>query len=144
MHGQSIGRDRLTRWTWLAVAALTIVVLLTTAGSVAAASKERVGDRISLLAPVETYPAGTAFHIWHGFVFEDSDIGYGRYEFALAVDGIPRAANFFDVEVLDRGTVSKVWVFNFPAGLTGIHTFEGQWITPNGTGTISVTVAFTP
>ncbi len=144
MKRQGTSQARLPRWARLIFAALTVVVLLTSAGGAFAASKERVGDRISLLAPPPTYPAATAFHIWHGFVFEEGDKALGRYAFVLDVDGVERAADFFDVTLLDRRLISKVWVFNFPNGLTGIHTFAGHWITPAGTDTISVTVDFTP
>jgi len=144
MKRPRIGGGRLPRWARLTVAALSIVLLLTSTGGALAATKERVGDRISLFVPPATFAAGTAFHIWHGFVFEDFDHGYGRYEFSLDVDGVERAADFTEVSVFDRGTVSKVWVFNFPAGLTGTHTFDGHWITPYSEDDISVTVAFTP
>jgi hypothetical protein len=137
-------RGHLPVWARLAVGALTVALLLTAVGGAAAMSKVRVGDRISLLAPPATYPAGTAFHIWHGFVFQDGDVGYGRYRFELDVDGVERVSDFFDVFAFDRGTVAKVWVFNFPAGLTGTHTFEGLWITPKGPSSVSVTIDFTP
>jgi hypothetical protein len=137
-------RGRLPRWARLTVAAITIVLLLTSVGGAVAASKERVGERISLFAPPDTFPAGTAFHLWHGFVFEDFDRGYGRYQFRLDVDGVERAADFFEMDVFDRGTISKVWVFNFPAGLTGTHTFEGHWITPYSEDSVTATVDFTP
>jgi hypothetical protein len=144
MKRQGTGGARLPRWARLTVASFTIVLLLTSAGGTVAASKERVGDRISLLAPPATYPAATAFHIWHGFAIEEDDKSLGRYAFVLDVDGVERAADFFEVTLLDRRLISKVWVFNFPNGLTGSHTFVGHWITPAGTDTISVTVDFTP
>jgi len=127
----------------LIVAAFTLVLILSSVGGAVAASRDRVGERISLFNPPATYPADTAFHIWHGFLFEPSDTGYGRFEFKLEVDGAERAADFFTVEVLDRRTVSKVWTFNFPDGMTGTHTFTGHWITPDGEDTISVSVDFT-
>jgi hypothetical protein len=144
MKRQVTAGARLPRWARLIVASFTIVLLLTSAGGAVATSKVRVGDRISLLAPPATYQAATAFHIWHGFVFEDSDRSRGRYAFVLDVDGVERAADFFEVTTVDRRLISKVWVFNFPNGLTGSHTFEGHWITPSGTDTVSVTVDFTP
>jgi hypothetical protein len=144
MKRQVTARARLPRWAQLTVASLTIVLLLTSAGGAVAVSKVRVGDRISLFTPPTTYPAATAFHIWHGFVFEDSDKSRGRYEFVLDVDGVERAADFFEVTTVDRRLISKVWVFNFPNGLTGLHTFEGHWITPGGTDSLSMTVDFTP
>jgi hypothetical protein len=144
MKRQVTAGARLPRWARLIVASFTIVLLLTSAGGAVAVSKVRVGDRISLLTPPTTYPAATAFHIWHGFVVEDTDKSLGRYAFVLDVDGVQRAADFFEVTLLDRHLISKVWVFNFPNGLTGVHTFDGHWITPAGTDTISVTVDFTP
>jgi hypothetical protein len=131
-------------WARLVVAALTMALLLAGVSSVAAAGRERVGDRISLFDPLTTYPADTAFHIWHGFIFEQGvDRGYGRNEFQLDVDGVTTTADFTDVDVLDPRVVSRVWVFNFPEGLTGTHTFTGHWMTPDGEDIITVTVDFT-
>jgi hypothetical protein len=131
-------------WARLVVAALTITLLLAGVSSVAAAGRERVGDRISLFDPPTTYPADTAFHIWHGFIFEQGvDRGYGRNEFQLDVDGVATTADFTEVDVLDPRVVSRVWVFNFPEGLSGTHTFTGHWITPDGEDIITVTVEFT-
>lgn len=131
-------------WARLVVAALTMALLLAGVSSVAAAGRERVGDRISLFDPPTTYPADTAFHIWHGFIFEQGvDRGYGRNEFQLDVDGVTTTADFTDVDVLDPRVVSRVWVFNFPEGLTGTHTFTGYWMTPDGEDIITVTVDFT-
>jgi hypothetical protein len=137
-------RARLPSWARLAVAAVTIALLLASVTCAAAASRERVGDRISLFDPPTTYPADTAFHIWHGFAFHRStERGYGRYEFQLDVDGVATAADFIDVDVLEPGVVSRVWVFNFPDGLSGTHTFTGHWVTPDGEDIITVTVDFT-
>lgn len=137
-------RGRLPSWARLAVAAVTIALLLTSVSAAAAAGRERTGDRISLFEPPASYPADTAFHIWHGFIFERGvDRGYGRYEFQLYVDGVATAADFTDVDVLGPGVVSRVWVFNFPDGLSGTHTFTGHWMTPYGEDVITVTVDFT-
>ena len=127
-------RGRLPSRARLAVALVTIALLLTRVTGAAAASKERVGDRISLLDPPATYPADTAFHIWHGFVFQQGiDRGYGRYEFQLDVDGVARAADFTEVTMVEPTLVSKVWVFNFPDGLSGTHIFTGHWSRPMAT-----------
>jgi hypothetical protein len=53
------------------------------------------------------------------------------------------AADFTDVDVLAPGAVSRVWVFSFPDGLSGIHTFTGHWDTPDGEDILTVTVDFT-
>ena len=138
-------RVRRPRWVPLAVGALAIALLLTSATSAAAAQRERIGDRISLFDPPSAYPADTAFHLWHGFVFElaNGDRAVGRSEFHLDLDGAPVAADFVDVDVLEARAVSRVWVFNFPDGLSGIHTFTGHWITRDGEDTIEVTIDFT-
>jgi hypothetical protein len=136
-------RDRLPSWARLAVAVVTIALLLASVTSASAASRERVGDRISLFEPPATYAADTAFHIWHGFAFQrETERGYGRYEFQLEVDGVATAADFIDVDVLAPGVVSRVWVFNFPDGLSGTHTFTGRWVTPDGDEIVTVTVDF--
>jgi len=140
----SKAKGRLSSWTRLAVAAVTIALLLASVTSAAAVGRERVGDRISLFEPPTTYPADTAFHLWHGFIFEQGvDRGYGRFEFQLEVDGVSTAADFTEVTVLDPAVISRVWVFNFPDGLSGTHTFTGHWVTPDGEDTIEVTVDFT-
>ena len=103
-------RGRLPSWARLALAVVTASLLLSSVSGAAAASRERVGDRISLIDPPTTYPADTAFHIWHGFVFQrETERGYGRYEFQLDVDGIATAADFIDVDVLAPGAVSRWW-----------------------------------
>jgi hypothetical protein len=45
--------------------------------------------------------------------------------------------------VLAPTVVSRVWVFNFPDGLSGTHTFTGHWVTPFGDDEVTVTVDFT-
>jgi len=137
-------RGRLPSWARLAIAAVTMALLLASVSGTAASSRERVGDRISLFDAPTSYPANTAFHIWHGFIFQrDLDRGYGRYQFQLEVDGVATVADFTDVDVLEPGAVSRVWVFNFPDGLSGTHTFTGHWVTPGGEDTITITVDFT-
>jgi len=137
-------RGRLPSWARLAIVVVTVALLLASVSGAAAASRERVGDRISLLDPPTTYPADTAFHIWQGFGFERGiDRGYGRYAFQLEVDGVAMAADFTEVTMLAPTVVSRVWVFNFPDGLSGIHTFTGHWITPDGEDVLDVTVDFT-
>ena len=138
-------RGRLPSWARLAVVGVTIALLLASVTGAAAASRERVGERIYLLEPPTTYSADTAFNIWHGFGFERGiDRGYGRYEFQLDVDGVATAADFTEVTVLAPTVVSRVWVFNFPDGLSvGTHTFTGHWVTPGGEDVLDVTVDFT-
>lgn len=139
-------RGQLPGWARLAIAAVTVALLLASVSGAAAAARERVGDRIYLLDPPTEYPADTAFHIWHGFGFElGIDRGYGRYEFRLDVDGEARAADFIEASSLAPTVVSRVWVFNFPDGLSaGQHTFTAHWVYPDGgEDVLETTVDFT-
>jgi hypothetical protein len=105
-----------------------------------AADQEPVGPRINvLLGTPASYPAGEPFHIEHGWGItpDDPPAVAGVYSFSLDVDGVPRPADLvirtttstptsgFDVPILNRG-----WVFNFPDGMTGTHTFTGHWFVP--------------
>lgn len=91
------------------------------------------GDRLGLFFSGSLeFPANTAFHIRHGFVQEQ---GYplGRYDFRLKVDGVSLKETYVDRTVVDdpAGPIfDLLWVFNFPAGMSGVHTFAAEWIIP--------------
>jgi len=112
--------------------AMTLILGIGLAPTMAANKHEPAGDRISLLDGDQSFPANTAFHINHGFCVESSDTPktIGRLRFDLDVDGVPQGANFFDIERADGCTVVKFWYFNFPAGMTGTHVFTGHWYAP--------------
>jgi hypothetical protein len=131
-----------TRRLRVPVAAAMLFALALVAGPAAAASKEPVGPHISVfLGTPTTFPAGEPFHISHGWGIGATEppAQAGIFGFRLDVDGIPRDADFvvrstdappkteFDAPVLNRG-----WVFNFPDGMSGTHTFTGHWIAPCG------------
>jgi hypothetical protein len=121
------------------LAALSLLLLPVAA---TATQREPVGQRINVLVGFpNTFPAGASFHIGHGWGIGATDLPEqaGIYSFRLDVDGVPRDEDFvlrtadppaetgFPYPLLNRG-----WLFNFPAGLTGMHTFTGHWITPCG------------
>jgi hypothetical protein len=125
-----------------ALAALSISLLGTSA---AAATKEEIGPRINVLTGTPTtFPAGVPFHVHHGFgwgvgIETFTPPAGGVYSFALDVDGVPRAEDFVIRETfpppatgLDFDLQARTWVFNFPAGMTGAHTFTGHWFQPCG------------
>jgi hypothetical protein len=101
---------------------------------VAAASKQPTGNRINLFAGDQPYPASTAFHIRDGWLFLDPTTidAIGKYTFTLDVDGTPRSADFKTSETGSDGSLLKLWWFNFPAGMTGTHTFVGHFLGPCG------------
>lgn len=120
------------------VLVLILVLVLVVVLPVSAARPVPVGDRINVLAgtPLD-YPADTAFHIKHGWMFGPGDevTGYplGKFDFQLEVDGVMQEDDFL-LRENDRSTrpISRtlLWVHNFPDGMTGTHTFTGTWLAP--------------
>lgn len=113
---------------------LGLIAVLLMAVPASAKSKEPVGVQINLLTGSPTsVPAGDAFHLSHGWSVLIPDEGpVGAYNFRLEVDGVPVEADFA-LRESSRGrptTVTVRWVFNFPAGMTGTHTFTGHWDGP--------------
>jgi hypothetical protein len=95
-------------------------------------SKEPVGYRISLFLGAPDFPPNTPFHISHGFVQSSDDDAIGIYDFELEVDGVLRKEDFKDfwAESGEPDTLQRRWVYNFPDGMTGTHTFTGHWFGP--------------
>jgi len=92
-----------------------------------------VGDRISVFDGGEIeFPAETPFHIMHGFQLSSDDRALGIYDFELDVDGIPQKEDFkiFWKDDSNQNSFRKLWVYNFPDGMTGIHEFTGHWFAP--------------
>jgi len=82
----------------------------------------------------QDYPADTAFHIRHGWLlFPTWGDQPGEFTFALKVDGSAVAPTYIDrwTEVTEWGPVLyRDWVYNYPDGMTGVHTFVATWIAP--------------
>ena len=68
--------------------AMTLILGLTIGPTMAANKHVPAGDRISLFDGDQSYPASTAFHVNHGFCFENGVIEHalGRNSFALDID----------------------------------------------------------
>jgi hypothetical protein len=122
------------------LAAAAVIALAGVAASSAAGDVPRMGDqRVGLIACANGVPggcddltlvAGEAFHVAHGFVGEPwKDLVNPLHRFELTVDG-KRAHGAID---LDRATGEKWYVFNFPRGMTGTHSFTGCWYGTDGT-----------
>ena len=67
-----------------------------------------------------TFAAGAPFHIAHGWMPEDAQEPLTRFE--LALDGTRLEP---EIASDDEGTH---YIFPFPEGLTGTHTFLGVWV----------------
>jgi hypothetical protein len=77
-----------------------------------------------------TLAASQALFVAHGFSGEPKDdILNPLHRFELTVDGV-EMHGAVDVE-LDV-EVSKTYVFNFPRGMEGTHTFTGCWYAVDG------------
>ena len=110
------------------------IMLLMSVNPVAAYNQsiQPVGDRIDLSAGDQTYPADTAFFIADSFYWETGFQNYpGRFDIKLEVDN--RFVNEDSVQHFvmrgdDYNTVIIAWLFNFPDGMEGEHTFECHYI----------------
>ena len=103
------------------------------AGAAGAASRQPVGEQINLLlASVTTFPAGQPFHIRHGHSLWSDMPAIGVYDFKLQVDGTYVREEYVSLAVTSGNpdALVKTWVFNFPQGMSGTHTFIGHWIGP--------------
>jgi hypothetical protein len=117
----------------LLVTVLVLVALLATVTPVAADARGPVGEKISLYygGSLE-FPAGAPFYIQHGWVQPSTDDAIGVFDFKLDVDGVFVQEDFkkFSAESGDPDLLVRFWVYNFPAGMTGTHTFTGHWLAP--------------
>jgi hypothetical protein len=113
---------------------LLCAALLLVAAPLAAEAPSEVGERINVLfGTPDTFPAGEPFHIWHGWDFPVEDWPPGHFDFQLEMDGVVQSEDhFFVFPILWQGSMwqLRVWLYNFPDGMTGTHTFTGHWIAP--------------
>lgn len=114
------------------VSIFIIVGLLGMATPASAAQKVRVGTHISLLTGPTTFTAGAPFHFVHGWGTDASVDGIGIYDFEFEVDGTLREEDFVERSVMSGNPdlLFRLWVYNFPNGMTGTHTFTGHWFGP--------------
>ncbi|HNR02016.1 MAG TPA: hypothetical protein PKK59_05740 [Anaerolineaceae bacterium] len=113
-------------------AILLVLAFLICLTSIAASSKVRTGEQITMwISHSETFPAGEPFYIAHGW---ENPVGKmtGLYDFTLSIDGVPIAEDYNENSVIvEPGNpppwLRKIWVFNFPEGMTGHHTFIAEW-----------------
>lgn len=105
--------------------------------SIAAGDVPRMGDqRVGLFACGFSPPcddvsltANEAFHVAHGFTGEaKADILNPQHRFELSIDGVQQHGAID----LDPGGEAKVYVFNFPQGMSGSHAFTGCWYATDG------------
>lgn len=116
----------------LVIILMLVVILSLTTPAAASEKHAPVGERINFYTELTTYPAGQPFHIRHGWVQTSEDGAIGIFDFQLEVDDV-YTNNFyqdFSVNSGDPDTLWRIWVYNFPDGMTGTHTFTGHWFAP--------------
>ncbi len=111
---------------------LVIVALLALTMPVAADRNEPVGEQIRVRDTTIEFPAGTAFNIRHGWLQPSTDEAIGVFDFKLDLDGFPQPESYmgFSASSGDPDMLTRLWVYNFPAGMEGTHTFTGHWFAP--------------
>ena len=117
----------------LFVSILILVALLATATPAVADARAPVGDKIGLYySGSKEFPAGAPFYIQHGWIQSSEDEAIGAFDFKLEVDGVYVKENFktFSAVSGDPDQLVRLWLYNFPEGMTGTHTFIGHWIAP--------------
>jgi hypothetical protein len=111
---------------------IVLIAALLLAIPVAAAPRAPTGTRIDILAGGPTsLPAGDPFHLRHGWLLEiPGDGPRGLYDFALEVDGVLIEPDFSTTSSDASGNLIWLNVYNFPAGMSGTHSFTGHWYGP--------------
>ena len=111
---------------------LTLVLIAVVAMPAGATSKEPVGAKISLFSGSPTFAAGAPFHISDGWQVSSNTDAVGKFDITLEVDGTLRKHDFVIREVTSGNPdlLARFWVFNFPSGLSGTHTFVGRFLGP--------------
>lgn len=111
---------------------LIIAALLMLASPVAAAEKGPAGERINLYFGSTEFPAGAPFYIQHGWVQPSTDEAIGVFDFKLDVDGVLVQQDFkmFSAASGDPDMLWRLWLYNYPDGMTGAHTLTGHWFAP--------------
>jgi hypothetical protein len=119
----------------IALGLVTILMLSAVVAPALAVTRTTTGSRINLFLGNQAYQANTAFFVRDGFNIPTGAAASGKYLFTLDVDGVSRAADFKTNTTLSDGSVSRLWIFNFPDGMTGTHVFTGDFVAPCGPDT---------
>ena len=108
---------------------VVVALLLLITIPVAAKEKEPVGP--SLDWDVTTFLAGEPFHIQHGWRLGPTPMktfNPGGYSFELELDGEIIKPSYKMVGYNpSEENYEKLYIYNFPDGMTGTHTFIGHY-----------------
>lgn len=119
----------------VAVASVAVVTASAWSGNVPRFGDQRVGLAACAFAGAcedATLVADSPFHVAHGFASEPwADLVDPQHRFELTIDGV-QAHGAVDLDRLPDGLADKWYVFNFPTGMNGTHSFTGCWYTTDG------------
>ena len=113
---------------------VVLVCAVVLAPGASAAPDKAVGTSLGFGAT--QFPAGQPFNITHGWLLAPRFTeALGEYRVTLAVDGVEMNRDFVETtRQPDDPTLGtelfRAFVFNFPAGMTGTHTFAITFLGP--------------
>lgn len=125
---------------------ILLLVIILSLVSIAAAVEKRMGEQIEIVSANDGLPfdAHTPFHIAHGWswytIMGTANLNGGapgRNQFTLEVDGEEQQFSFLEQTLVQKveyndflwRVFTTIYVFNFPDGMEGTHTFTGKWWT---------------
>ena len=109
---------------------LSIMVILFAATPAKAGSKEAVGPGLGWY--VTEFPENTPFHMRHGWLFGTPPLEdpIGNHKYVMELDGVIISPDFQLAYDQVSGQLIRVYVFNFPDGMTGTHEFVHHYYGP--------------
>ena len=109
-----------------------VLVFALVSPAVASEMHTPVGENIPQRQGYRVFPSNEPFNIQNGWIQTSEDGAIGNFDFRLEVDGV-FVDNFYrDFSAVsgDPDTLYRIWVYNFPEGMTGTHTFTRHWYAP--------------
>jgi hypothetical protein len=112
---------------------ICIVLALLVVTPALAREHEPTGEKIPILGGEIYFPANQPFYTEGGWDVFPSDQP-GQWFMELKVDGVVIKPTYtvhgawFDEQ--GKVNLTRGYVFNFPEGMTGVHTFDRIWIFP--------------
>ena len=111
---------------------LALVILISAFPVAADDGRDPVGDRIRVRNASIEFASGAPFYISHGWIQVSDDGAIGVFGFSLDLDGVTVPNFYRDFSTIsgDPDILNRIWVYTFPVGLSGEHTFTGHWYAP--------------
>jgi hypothetical protein len=130
----------------LIVCVIAVLLLAFVVPAAAKNPKVPTGEKIGMVTGSIEYPANTPFHFSPGWMFDPPDDipMFPPYSFTLEMDGVQVPESFIlrSADPHREYPIQWGWVFNFPEGLSGVHTFTGWWCNGLGCHPEELTVTF--